>query len=88
MIASMKKGVLITGFIGGNCNGSTGDFSYGIEGFYIENGNIVHPVNEMNISGNMTSFWFNLKEMGSDIREDDSIRIPSMRFEGVQLSGI
>ena len=33
MIKSMKKGVLITGFIGGNCNGSTGDFSYGIEGF-------------------------------------------------------
>lgn len=88
MIASMKKGVLITGFIGGNCNGSTGDFSYGIEGFYIENGSIVHPVNEMNIAGNMNQFWFNLKEMGSDIREDDSIRIPSLRLEGVQLSGI
>lgn len=88
MIASMKKGVLITGFIGGNCNGSTGDFSYGIEGFYIENGSIVHPVNEMNIAGNMTQFWFNLKEMGSDVREDDSIRIPSIRLEGVQLSGI
>jgi PmbA protein len=35
MIGSLKKGVLITGFIGGNCNGSTGDFSYGIEGFFI-----------------------------------------------------
>ena len=88
MAAAMKKGVLITGFIGGNCNGSTGDFSYGIEGFYIENGSIIHPVNEMNIAGNMNQFWFNLKEMGSDIREDDSIRLPSMRFEGVQLSGI
>lgn len=88
MVASMKKGVLITGFIGGNCNGSTGDFSYGIEGFYIENGSILHPINEMNIAGNMTQFWFNLKEMGNDIREDDSIRIPSLRFEGVQLSGI
>ena len=88
MVAAMKKGVLITGFIGGNCNGSTGDFSYGIEGFYIENGSIIHPVNEMNIAGNMNQFWFNLKEMGSDIREDDSIRLPSMRFEGVQLSGI
>jgi len=42
----------------------------------------------MNIAGNMTQFWFNLKEMGSDIREDDSLRIPSLRFEGVQLSGI
>ncbi|MFZ2340890.1 MAG: metallopeptidase TldD-related protein [Bacteroidales bacterium] len=88
LIASMKKGVLITGFIVANCNGSTGDFSYGIEGFYIENGQIVHPINEMNIAGNMNRFWFNLKEMGSDIREDDSIRLPSMRFEGVQLSGI
>ena len=88
LVASMKKGVLITGFIGGNCNGSTGDFSYGIEGFYIENGQIVHPVNEMNIAGNMTQFWFNLKEMGNDVRTDDSIRLPSMRFEGVQLSGI
>ncbi len=88
MIASIKKGVLITGFIGGNCNGSTGDFSYGIEGFYIENGRIIHPVNEMNIAGNMSQFWFNLKEMGNDVRSDDSIRLPSMRFEGVQLSGI
>jgi len=88
LLASMKKGVLITGFIGGNCNGSTGDFSYGIEGFYIEDGKIVHPVNEMNIAGNMNTFWFNLKELGNDVREDDSIRIPSLLFEGVQLSGI
>lgn len=88
LIASMKKGVLITGFIGGNCNGSTGDFSYGIEGFYIENGQVVHPINEMNIAGNMNRFWFNLKELGNDVREDDSIRLPSLRFEGVQLSGI
>jgi PmbA protein len=88
LIASMKKGVLITGFIGGNCNGSTGDFSYGIEGFYIENGQVVHPINEMNITGNMNQFWFNLKELGNDVREDDSIRLPSLRFEGIQLSGI
>ena len=88
LIASMKKGVLITGFIGGNCNGSTGDFSYGIEGFYIENGQVVHPINEMNIAGNMNQFWLNLKELGNDVREDDSIRLPSLRFEGIQLSGI
>ena len=43
MMESMKKGVFITGFIGGNCNGSTGDFSYGIEGFLVENGKIDPP---------------------------------------------
>ncbi len=49
MVKSIKKGILVTGFNGGNCNGSTGDFSYGIEGFLVENGSIIHPVNEMNI---------------------------------------
>lgn len=88
MTSSLKKGVLITGFIGGNCNGSTGDFSYGIEGYYIENGKIMYPVNEMNISGNMNKFMFNLVEIGNDIRENQSIRIPSIMFKDVDLSGI
>jgi PmbA protein len=88
MIGSLKKGVLITGFIGGNCNGSTGDFSYGIEGFFIQDGKIIHPVNEMNITGNMNQFWFSLAELGNDIRENESQRIPSLLFENVDLSGI
>ncbi|HOW08908.1 MAG TPA: TldD/PmbA family protein [Bacteroidales bacterium] len=87
LIASVKKGVLITGFIGGNFNGSTGDFSYGIEGFYIENGGLVHPVNEMNITGNMNSFWLNLADLGNDFREGDSLRIPSLLFDNIDLSG-
>lgn len=88
MILSMKKGVFITGFIGGNCNGTTGDFSYGIEGFYIIDGKIVHPVNEMNITGNMNTFWFKLAELGNDISENESLRIPSLLFENADLSGI
>ncbi|MBK7711092.1 MAG: TldD/PmbA family protein [Bacteroidales bacterium] len=88
MLESITKGVFITGFNGGNCNGSTGDFSYGIEGFYIEKGKIVHPVNEMNITGNMNQFWFSLVELGKDVLEGDSFKTPSMMFEKVDLSGI
>ncbi len=88
IIGSLKKGVLITGFIGGNCNGSTGDFSYGIEGFFIQDGKKVHPVNEMNITGNMNQFWFSLAEVGNDVNENSSIKIPSLMFENVDLSGI
>jgi PmbA protein len=88
MIRSLKNGIFITGFIGGNCNGSTGDFSYGFEGFLIKDGQIVHPVNEMNISGNMNNFWFNLVELGNDPDENQSLRIPSLTFENVDLSGI
>jgi len=88
MIRSIKNGILITGFIGGNCNGSTGDFSYGIEGYFVRDGKIVHPVNEMNITGNMNQFWFNLVELGNDALEGDSFKTPSMMFENVDLSGI
>lgn len=88
MIKSLNKGVLITGFNGGNFNGSTGDFSYGIEGFLIANGMIVHPVNEMNITGNMNQFWFKLAELGTDIMENRAMRIPSIMLRDVDLSGI
>lgn len=36
LVADVQKGILVTGFNGGNCNSSSGDFSYGIEGFLIE----------------------------------------------------
>ncbi|HPT20706.1 MAG TPA: metallopeptidase TldD-related protein, partial [Bacteroidales bacterium] len=88
MIQEIKKGILITGFNGGNCNGSTGDFSYGIEGYFIENGKIIHPVNEMNISGNMNQFWLNLVETGNDVLENESIKTPSMMFDNIDFSGI
>lgn len=88
MVKSLKKGILVTGFNGGNCNGSTGDFSYGIEGYLVENGSIVHPVNEMNITGNMTQIWMNLAEAGNDIIEGSSARVPSLLIDNVDFSGI
>ena len=88
MVKSLKKGILVTGFNGGNCNSSTGDFSYGIEGFLIENGEKVKPVSEMNITGNMHDLWSNLVELGSDVRVDSSWRTPSLMFANVDFSGM
>ncbi len=88
LIKSVKRGVLITGFNGGNCNGATGDFSYGIEGFLIERGEIVHPVNEMNISGNMNDFWNTLVETGNDPNPYDNNLIPSLLFDNTDFSGL
>ncbi|MBG0859380.1 MAG: TldD/PmbA family protein [Bacteroidales bacterium] len=88
MVRSLKKGIVVTGFNGGNCNGSTGDFSYGIEGYLVENGTIVHPVNEMNITGNMNQIFLSLVEAGNDIIEGNSNLVPSLMFEAVDFSGI
>ena len=78
----------VTGFLGGNSNSTTGDFSFGIVGLYVENGEIVKPVNEMNISGNMQEFWNCLVEVGNDPYPYSSWRIPSLYFKDIHFSGI
>lgn len=88
LVKSVDKGILVTGFNGGNCNGATGDFSYGIEGFYILKGKIIHPVSEMNISGNMKEFWNTLVEVGNDPYQYSSWLTPSLLFEDTDVSGI
>jgi len=88
LVKSVNKGVLVTGFNGGNCNGSTGDFSYGIEGFLIDRGEIIHPVNEMNISGNMNDFWNTLSDLGNDPNPYSNIMTPSLLFDSTDLSGL
>lgn len=88
MIAGVNRGILVTGFIGGNSNSTTGDFSFGIVGLLIDGGKTVRPVNEMNISGNMKEFWNQLSELGNDPYPYSSMRVPSLLFEGVNFSGL
>jgi PmbA protein len=88
LIALAKKAILVTSFVGGNSNGTTGDFSYGLIGQYVEDGKIVHPVNEMNISGNFVTLWSNLVEMGNDPYLISANRRPSMYFKDVSFAGL
>ena len=88
LIAQVNKGILVTGFNGGNCNSTTGDFSYGVEGFLIENGQLKQPISEMNVTGNMIKLWNQLVEAGNDPRKNSSWRIPGLLFEGIDFSGL
>lgn len=87
MLKSMAKGIWITGFNGGNCNSTTGDYSFGVEGFLIEKGMVGQPINEMNITGNILDLWANLIEIGNDPRLNSSWRIPALIFKNVDFSG-
>jgi len=88
MTKSLDNGIFVTGFNGGNCNSSTGDFSYGIEGFLIEKGQLTKPISEMNITGNMKQLWLDLIELGNDAKLDSPWRTPSMMFANVDFSGM
>jgi len=81
------SGILVTEFNGGNSNSTTGDFSYGIEGFVFENGKIVAPVSEMLVTGNFITLWNNLIAAGDDARECMSKLIPTLAFCNVDING-
>ena len=79
-------GILVTGFNGGNSNSATGDFSFGIEGFLFKDGEVVHPVREMLITGNLQELWNNLIVAGNDSRLCMSKLIPTLAFSNVSFS--
>jgi PmbA protein len=88
IIKSVNKGIYVKGFLGGNFNSSTGDFSFGINGTQIEYGELTVPVNEMNISGNAIELFGKLIDIGNDSYSYSSYRAPSLLFEKIEFNGI
>jgi PmbA protein len=86
-IANEGASILVTDFNGGNCDPVTGNFSYGIEGFLIEGGEIVQPVSGMNVTGNMLDVWQRLSHVGNDADPWETELIPTLAFEDVAFGG-
>jgi PmbA protein len=83
----VKDAILVTNFLGGNANSTTGDFSMGCAGFVIRNGRRAEAVSEINVSGNHRDLWRRLAQVGSDPFAWSPLRIPTLVFEDVQFSG-
>ncbi len=83
----MGEGILVTGFLGGNSNGTTGDFSLGVRGFRVRGGQLAEPVAETNVSGNHLELWRRLAAVGDDPHPCSAMRTPTLVFDGVQLAG-
>jgi len=88
IMKELGRGIFITGFIGGNSNSTTGDTSIGIVGQLFEKGEIVHPVSEMNIADNHLKIWQRLAEAANDPYPYSPVRVPSLVFTDVVVSGI
>ena len=86
LLALCGEGIFVTGFNGGNSNSSTGDFSYGIEGFAFRDGKLLHPVHEMVMTGNFITLWKHLVAIADDARPCMSKLIPTLAFSNVDFS--
>ena len=88
LIANADNAILVTDFNGGNCDPTTGNFSYGIEGFYIQNGRIVQPVSGMNITGNILDAWKRVTALGNDSDPWETELLPSIVFDDISFGGL
>jgi PmbA protein len=86
LIAQMGTGLLVTSMIGSTINPNTGDYSRGASGFWVEKGEILHPVNECTIAGNLRDMLMTLVP-ANDARTHLSRIVPSLLVDGLTLAG-
>ncbi len=86
-LKALPQAILVNGFLGGNSNAVTGDFSFGIRGVLLEHGVPTRSLSEMNVSGNLLTLFHRLVAVGDDPWPYSSLISPSLLFEDVQFSG-
>ena len=88
VIENIKEGIFITDFAGlhSGLNTISGDFSLAGEGFYIKDGKIDRPLNQITISGNFFELLKNIKDIANDIKFSfSSVGSPSIMVEGLKV---
>jgi len=87
LLAQMNRGLLVTELIGSGINMVTGDYSRGAAGFWVENGEIQYPVEEITIAGNLTEIYRNIVAMGSDYDVRGNMECGSIVVENMTIAG-
>ena len=82
----MDDTILVTGFLGGNCNDVTGDFSFGIEGQLYRHGERVQGIAGMNLTGNILKLWNQLSHITNDVERLPDGYFPTLFFSDIQIA--
>ncbi len=87
LLKKMGRGLLVTELMGQGVNAVTGDYSRGAAGFWVEDGVIVYPVQEITIAGNLKTMFKNIVAIGTDVSHRSSRQCGSVLVEGMTLAG-
>ena len=87
LIRKMGRGLLVTELLGQGVNYVNGDYSRGAAGYWVENGEIVHPVEEVTIAGNLRDMFRNIAAVGNDVLVRGSKQVGSILIEQMKVAG-
>ena len=83
----LGTGLLVTELMGQGVNGVTGDYSRGASGFWVENGALAYPVQEITIAGNLRPMYRDIVAVGSDVDPRGGIRTGSVLIGEMTIAG-
>jgi len=86
-LTRMQNGLLVTELMGQGVNGVTGDYSRGASGFWVENGAIAYPVQEITIAGNLKQMYLDIVAVGGDVDVRGTIRTGSVMIGEMTIAG-
>jgi PmbA protein len=87
LVGDMQRGLVVTEVMGQGVNLVTGDYSRGASGFWVENGELAFPVEEITIAGNLRDMFLGLKAAGSDIETRRNVQVPSLLIDRMTVAG-
>jgi len=87
LLKELNTGLLVTELMGQGVNMVTGDYSRGAAGFWVENGEIQYPVEEITIAGNLKDMLKNIVAVGNDVDYRGNIRTGSILVERMSIAG-
>ncbi|MBI5197149.1 MAG: TldD/PmbA family protein [Nitrospirae bacterium] len=87
MIRSIKSGLYVTELIGFGFNPVTGDYSRGVSGHWIENGELAFPVEEITIAGNFREMLMQIEQVGNDLEFNHKISSPTLLIGRMTVAG-
>lgn len=87
LLEEMGNGLLVTEFMGQGVSMVTGDYSRGATGFWVENGQLAYPVEEVTVAGNLKSMFASIRALGDDRDERNNIQTPSILVDGLTVAG-
>ena len=87
LLAQMGTGLLVTELIGSGINMVTGDYSRGAAGYWVENGELQYPVEEITVAGNLTDMYRNIVAIGNDVDVRGNTECGSIVVENMTIAG-
>lgn len=87
LVRRMDRGLIVSEMMGQGVNTVTGDYSRGAAGYWVENGAISHPVQEITVAGTLPQMFAGIVALGDDLDTRGGIRTPSVLVERMTVAG-